>query len=120
MTYRRHEIVLEPVEFLETFVGCSELRRRHLELPRLLLELARIDDQLRGFVKNMHDLIDVAHLLSQNRCDHDARGRGSEHAGKLALRRGDDVRVGGAVIVKVSLALALKRAQVRRSRASRR
>ena len=74
MTDRGYEIVLELVEFLETFVGSSAApRRRHLELPRLLLELARIDDQLGGFIKNMHDLIDVVHLLPQNGCDHDSR-----------------------------------------------
>ena len=94
MAHRCHEIVFQLVELLEALVGGSQFRRCRLELARFLLELARIDDQLRSLIEDLHDFVDIVHLLPQHRRDHDAGGGGADGAGKLALRIGDDVRVG--------------------------
>ena len=102
----RDEIVLELVQLLETLVRRSQLFSRGLELPALFLEAAAVHDQLRGFVQDLHHLVDVVHLLPQHRSDHDAGRGGADRAGEMALGIRHDVGVGRARIVEAAVALA--------------
>ena len=70
------------------------------------LEPPAVDDELGGFVQDLHDLVDVVHLLAQHRGDHDARRGRADGAGELSLDIGHDVGVGRAGVVEAAVALA--------------
>ena len=106
MAHRRHEVVLELVELLEPLVRGPQLVGGGFELLALFLEPTAVDDELGGFVQDLHDLVDIVHFLAQHRSDHDARRGRADGAGELALDIGYDVGVGRAGVVEAVVALA--------------
>ena len=79
---------------------------RRFEFLALCLQPPAVDDELGGFVQDLHDLVDVVHLLAQHRGHHDARRGRADGAGKLSLDIRNDVGVGRTGVVEAAIALA--------------
>src|SRR3546814_2737230 len=74
---RREELVLHAVELLEARIGLAQLGGQRLQLARLLLQAVAVLDDLRGFLADLHPLVDADHLDLGHRGDHDMGGSGT-------------------------------------------
>ena len=85
MGHRGHEIVLQPVEFLQALVGGPQLAGGRFQRARLLLELVGVGTNLRRFVENVHYLVETERLRFDRRRHHHVRRRPADRAGQQRL-----------------------------------
>ena len=98
------EVVLQAVELLQALVRRAQLSRGRLELARLLLQPVAVDNDLRGLVEDLAQLLDRQRFFLRHRGDHDARRGGADGAGELHLDVVHQLRVGLERVVRPALA----------------
>src|SRR6266705_1916431 len=76
------EVVFQAVELLQSLVRAAQLVGRRLELPRFLLQLPAVRENLRGLVDDVHHLIDVQGFFLDDRGHHDAGRSAADGAGE--------------------------------------
>ena len=79
---RGHEIVLEPVEFLQAIVGRAQFRGGTFEFIGFLLELLRVGAHLARLVEDVHHFVETERLFLHHRRDHHSRRGRADGAGE--------------------------------------
>ena len=95
MRYRGHEIVFDPIQFLELFVSHLEFATRCLEFARFAFQLTAIGANLRSLVEYIQHLVQAQCFLRGDGGHHDPCGGAADRARQQGLGKMHRTGIGG-------------------------